>query len=143
MQVTLVPTEGVLHMWPKVRPHLSKVVEYTQGRYETDDILVSLTDYGHHLWVAFEDQDVTGVIVTTFAEYPRKRALNMVFCAGEGIVDWRRPMLDLLRRWAKDNHCEAIEASGRKGWLKFLDDDGLKPLWHTFELPVDWEPDNG
>lgn len=145
MQVTLVPPEGVMHIWPKVRPYLARAVEYTGGRYETDDILVSVTDYDHHMWIAFEERDVKGVVVTTFADYPRKRVLNMIFCAGANLPEWKTDMLALLRRWARDNNCDAIEGTGRKGWLRTLEPDGMKPLWHTFELPVDAgeESDNG
>lgn len=136
MQVTLVPPEGVVPMWPKIRQHMQKAAEYTYGRYEVDDILVSITDYGHHLWVAFDDTGIHGAVVTTFKHYPRKLYLDMTFCGGDEGFTWKEPMLQMLRYWAHDNACDGIESSGRIGWARIFKGDGYKPLWQTYELPI-------
>jgi hypothetical protein len=45
-------------------------------------------------------------------------------------------MLALLRRWAKDMQCDAIEFTGRKGWAKIFANDGNQVQWVTCELPL-------
>lgn len=137
MQVTLIPPEGLVPMWPKVRPLLSKTIKYTNGRYETDDILVALYNNEQQLWVAFDDEGVKGVAVTTLCAYPRMKALVVVFCAGTKMVEWVDLLQDTLRRFALDNQCGAIEANGRKGWARFMRGKGVRPLWNSVEWPLD------
>ena len=136
MQVSAVPAEYVKEVWPDVKGYLQGAGDYTHGRYEAEDILDSITDYDHTLWIAFTEEGIKGAVVTNFIDYPRKRMLCMNFCGGVQLENWKDPMLQLLQRWAKDNECDGIEATARLGWSKIFKSDGHKPLWQTFELPL-------
>lgn len=136
MQVALIPTEQVYNVWSRTYPFMEKAAEYTYGRYLPEDILDSIVQYDHHLWLAFEGEDIKGITVTRFAQYPRIRCLDMVFCAGDEGMEWKDPMLKILQHWAYDNHCDRIESSGRVGWAKIFKNDGYKALWQVYELPV-------
>lgn len=136
MYVSLVPYEHVLGIWPKLATHMEKAAEYTFGRYQPGDILDAITDYDHHLWIAFEGEEVKGITVTCFKQYPRMKCLDMVFCAGDEGLEWKDPMLKMLQHWAHDNECDRIESSGRLGWAKIFKADGYKALWQVYELPV-------
>lgn len=135
-EVTLVPREHVMSIWTSVRPHMQKAAEHTYGRYDVDDILEAITDYGHDLWIAFGDDAIRGAVVTYTKHYPRKSYLDLVFVGGEDGFEWKDEMLRVLRHWAFDSHCDGIESSGRLGWSKIFKDDGYKPLWQTYELPI-------
>jgi hypothetical protein len=138
MMVSLVPPEHVHECWPHVQGFMTAAAEYTYGRFHEEDIydLVSQRQ-DHHLWIAFEEGPVyRGAVVTSFTEYPGKRVLAMQFCGGEQISEWKGPMLALLRRWAKDTKCDAIEFTGRKGWVKLFANDGSRVHWVTCELPL-------
>lgn len=137
MQVSAVPVEYVKEVWPDIKEYMQGAADYTYGRYDVDDILESITDYDHVLWIAFNEEGIKGAVVTSFVDYPRKRMLCMQFCGGVEVTDWQAPMLELLQRWAKDNDCDGIESTGRMGWSKVFKSDGYKPLWQTYELPVD------
>ena len=67
----------------------------------------------------------------------------MQFCGGEDLKEWKDPMLALLRKYAKDMGCEGIESTARRGWAKVFENDGYKPHWVTFELPLEAENNNG
>jgi hypothetical protein len=67
----------------------------------------------------------------------------MQFCGGDELDTWKKPMLALLRMFARDSGCEAIESTGRPGWAKVFQNDGYKATWVTYELPLDMEKDNG
>lgn len=136
MQVSLIPREHTDNVWPTVARYMEMAAEYTFGRYTADDIKDSILHYDHHLWAAFNDAGVKGVVVTNFVQYPRMRCLAMQFTAGEDLKEWKAPMLDLLQKWAFDNNCDKIESSGRPGWPRVFKDDGCNVLWHTYELPV-------
>jgi esterase/lipase superfamily enzyme len=136
MQISLIPADSVLDVWPKLAAYAAKVAAYTHGRYEAEDILDTIQQYGDNLWIAFEGDVFFGMVVTRFVQYPRIRCLDVVFCAGEDVADWKDPMFKILQHWAYDNHCDRIESSGRLGWSKLFKDAGYKPLWQVFELPV-------
>lgn len=136
-KVTMVPQEHLEQLWPRIEHFMQRAADYTYGRYTVDDILKTVTDYGHTLWVAFNDKGFSGAVVTDFTDYPRKRYLDMVFVGGDDGLEWKDEMLVMLRRWAADNGCVGIESSGRLGWSKIFKDDGYKPLWQTYELPID------
>jgi hypothetical protein len=136
MEVSLVPPQLIDGLWPRIFPHLSKASDYTFGRYEPEDILEFVVSGDAHLWVVFDGEDIIGITVTRFWEYPRKKCLDMVFIGGDEGFSWKDPMLEILQRWARDNGCDAIESSGRVGFARAFRDDGYKMLWQVYELPV-------
>jgi hypothetical protein len=136
MEVSLVPPQLIDGLWPRIFPHLSKASDYTFGRYEPEDILEFVVSGEAHLWIVFDGEDIVGITVTRFWEYPRKKCLDMVFIGGDEGFSWKDPMLEILQRWARDNGCEAIESSGRPGFARAFKDDGYKMLWQVYELPV-------
>jgi hypothetical protein len=137
MEVSLVPANLVEDLWPQLLPHFGRAAEYTFGRYEPEDIRDAIIGGLAHLWVAIgDDENIIGVTVTRFWQYPRKKCLDMVFIAGDEGFSWKDPMLNMLQHWAYDNGCEAIESSGRPGFARAFRDDGYKLLWQVYELPV-------
>lgn len=137
IKISLVPSEGAVALWPKIRSYMQKSADYTYGRYEVDDILVSITDYDYNLWIAFNDNEVLGAVVTSFRMYPRKKYLDLTFIGGKPGTgrSWKDSMLETLQYWAFDNNCDGIESSGRPGWARAMKQDGYKFLWQTYELP--------
>lgn len=136
MEVSLVPPQFVQGLWPRIFPHLSKAAEYTFGRYEPEDIFDAVASGAAHLWIVLGDDDITGITVTRFWEYPRKKCLDMVFIAGDEGFSWKDDMLAMLQRWAYDNGCDAIESSGRTAFARVFKNDGYRMLWQVYELPV-------
>ena len=136
IQVSMVPPQYVDTCWKEIEPYMEKAAEYTYGRYTSGDIYDSLKEYDHQLWVAFDNGKIKGAVVTNIITYPRRKILCMSFCGGIGLKDWKDPMLELLKRFAKDSGCDGIEATARRGWAKVFENDGYKGHWVTFELPI-------
>lgn len=137
MRVALVPAEQVEDIRPVVLPFVEMAAEYTYGRYTPEDIFTAIADYEHTLWVAYDDNAVIkGIVVTALKQYPRMRALDLVFLGGDNGFSWKDEMLRVLQCWAFDNHCDVVESSGRFGWAQVFKADGYKPLWQVYELPV-------
>jgi hypothetical protein len=132
----MVPPQLVSQVWPEVEDYLDGAARYTHGRYEVEDILTSITDYDHTLWIAFDETGIKGAVVTNFAHYPRKKYLVMSFAGGVELDQWKAPMLELLQHWAHDSSCDGVEATARLGWAKIFKNDGYVPLWQTFQLPA-------
>jgi hypothetical protein len=136
VQASVVLPEHILSVWPKIAHYIEAAIKHTHGRYETEDVLDSILDGSHLLWIAFEGPHIKGAVVSNFLYYPRKKLLGCPFVAGEDFSAWKNQMLELLQRWAKDNECDAIESTARLGWARVFKEDGYEPLWQTFELPV-------
>lgn len=136
MQISLVPPQMVEDLWPRIFPHLSNAAEYTFGRYEPEDIMDFVLTGHAHLWVVLDEENVKGLTITRFWQYPRKKCLDLVFLSGDDGFSWKDDMLKILQHWAYDNKCDVIEASGRPGLARAFRDDGYRPLWQVFELPV-------
>ena len=137
MIVSLIPSDHVEEVWPKVQHHMERAAEYTFGRYDVNDIKDSITQYDHDLWIAFDDDKVIkGAVVTTFKHYPKAKYLDMVFIGGDDGLAWKDDMLKMLQHWAYDNNCDGIESTARFGWAKIFKEDGYKPVWQTFVLPI-------
>ena len=87
---------------------------------------------------AFEDfENVYGAVVTEISQYPQTRALIMHFTGGKQLPKWKTPMLEVLQQFARDNECNIIESYGRPGWEKVFKNDGYKPRFIFYELPVE------
>ena len=138
MQISLIPKDHVLTVWPEIAGYLREAVSYTNGRYELDDVLSLLLDFDYHLWIAFEGIDnIKGAVVTNFVQHPRKKAVHVTFCGGVDVHSWKTPMLRTLQRWGKDTDCDMIEALGRSGWQAIFKGEGYKPLGQVFEFPLE------
>lgn len=136
MQVSMVPQDQVWSLWAHVKDYLDGAAQYTHGRYTVDDIYDAVMEYDHTLWVAFDEHQIKGAVVTNFAHYPKKKYLVMSFCGGVELDTWKPQMLKLLQHYAHDTQCDGVEATARLGWTKIFKDDGHKALWQTFELPA-------
>ena len=137
MQVSVVLPEHIELIWPQIKEYLHGAAEYTFGRYTVDDIKKGLYDKPQHLWIAFEDAEMFGAVVTEIYEYPRMKALVMHFTGGKELPKWKAPMLKLLQKFAKDHQCDIIESYGRRGWGKVFENDGFKEKFMFYELPVE------
>jgi hypothetical protein len=136
MEASFVPKEYIPELWPKVRPFITEVVKHTHGRYTTEDVLDVIMNGSHLFWMAFKGKEVYGMVVTTFANYPRAKFLSCPFVTGKEFKSWKDPMLKVLRKWAEDNQCDGIESTARLGWARMFKDDGYEALWQTFQLPL-------
>lgn len=137
IEISHVPKEYVNTCWKQIEGYLKKAAEYTHGRYEVDDLYLAVCKYDHLLWIAFDKEEIKGAVITNVTVYPKKKYLCLGFCGGKELSTWKDSMLTTLKNWAIDNHCDGIEAVGRRGWRKIFKSDGHKFLWDTFELPLE------
>jgi len=134
MQVSLVDHNYVSAIWDQVEPILGKSLPTAHGRYTMKSILREIVNFEQHLWVVFDDdKKIIAALTTRFVNYPDKRLLAGQFLGGEKIMQWRDSMLETLERWAKDNNCDGVEMTGRKGFTKVLAPHGWTPEYTVFE----------
>lgn len=136
IEVSMIPKEYVDSCWDRVEPLLKKATDLSGDRYTTSHIYDMVMEDDYQLWVAYEGNNFHGAVVTNISDYPNRKILCMGFCGGEDFGAWKDQIIDILKRFARDMGCDAIEASGRPGWSKVLKDKGYSPKWVTFEIPI-------
>jgi hypothetical protein len=137
MQVSVVLPEHIELVWPNIEQYMSGAAQYTYNRFNTDDIKKDLINKPQQLWIAYNEEEVYGAVVTEIIVYPKMTTLMMHFTGGKKLPRWKQPMLKLLQRFAKDQGCNVIESYGRPGWEKVFKNDGYKEVFKFYELPVE------
>ena len=117
---------------------LDKVIPYTGGRYNKEDIKEALHADQMQLWLAFDavNEKIDGLVVSHFCNYPRKKVLTLLLCSGKNLDSWYDPMLADLEKFAVLNKCSSIETGGRKGWIKRMKKDNYHQKFYLVEKEV-------
>ena len=105
----------------------------TQGEFEADDYLESLTHGDMQLWIATEDNNMHSAMVTQIVPYPQKQILRVILIAGS---DFKRlyEFNDMVESFAIKTGCSGMELWGRKGWKKLLPDWESNYIVYTKDL---------
>lgn len=139
-QVSIIPSGHVRNVLTEILPMLDKAAAVTNGRMTTDDIIAEIVSGQVTLWIAFDTEQgnkIFGVLLSKIVNYYRRRMTSVTFCAGERASDWMDLMIDKLFTFSKDQGCDSVEWTGRKGWERFLHRYGLKVKYSLFELDID------
>ena len=137
MEVSVVLPEHIEAVWPNIEQYMSGAAQYTYNRFTAGDIKKGLINSPQQLWIAYDEGEIYGAVVTEVFSYPLMKALIMHFTGGKKLMRWKKPMLELLQRFAKDHGCSVIESYGRPGWEKVFKNDGYKEVFKFYELPVE------
>ena len=137
MDISIVPKKDYLPCFHAIHDYLVKTAKYTHGRFNAEDIKQNLLNTEKQLWVAYKGVQIYGFVVTEIVEYPQMRTLMMHFTGGIHLKKWKNDMLKTLQKFAKEFNCNVIESYGRKGWGKVFEQDGYKPRFIYYELPLE------
>lgn len=99
-----------------VEQKLRKALAYAGNTYTLDDILHEIREGAMQSFVKGDTW-----IVTQFADYPRKRYLEIVFAVGE--IQDVKDMLPDLEDFAKLNLADGLRVFGRPGWARQFEID--------------------
>lgn len=125
IQLIGVPHSSIEQVWDKAKPMLQKGIDYGDGELDMDDILKFLLDRAMQLWVLYNytEDVIVMAAVTELITYPQKRICRFVTLGGGRVEDWMSYIED-IEGWAKVQGCEAMEAFGRRGLAKKLEQVG-------------------
>ena len=115
--ITQVPSEDLHIIWDQVEPFIKKALDDT---YRPQDILDGLILNKFQLFISYENKKVESAVITEVVDYPRKRILRYVLAGGNNMSNWLESIQKTIERFAINNHCQAVEVAGRKGWLRKL-----------------------
>ena len=135
--ISLIPPNYVHTVWNEVEEHLAPAIARSHGRWDMPSLYESMRAMKQNLWIAFNAENlIEGVGVTEFISYPKKKMLVVQFLGGTDFNGWVWDMLSQFKSWARDNECDGIEATGRHGFWKWLEQDGFIRAYTTYEREV-------
>lgn len=108
--------------WPSVSGFLDKATE-RYGDWTPEQVRIELFAGRMLLWVAANDEEVLGGIVTSLNEDRRGRLVcHLVICGGTRMRDWFCTAALTIEQFARDEKCSFIRLEGRRGWQWMLPD---------------------
>lgn len=114
-------SDQIYKLWEVVEPMIGSALEYSDGKYDTDDIHELLEEKQMQLWVVVENKIIIACGVTQIVIYPQKKVCLLVVVAGKDFSRWS-DKLNYIEEWACDIGCTSFEAYCRPGWEKILKD---------------------
>ncbi len=123
MIVSLVPTEMLPKVWAQVAPLIGKSVD---GPAAFRTTILDIYDWclkgKYSLWIVAdqETKKISAAWVTTVVIHPAYKALSIQYVGGDALETWIKEAMTILKRFAVDCGCSAIEACAREGWVRKL-----------------------
>ena len=101
-------------------PMIQRALAKGQGERDFNDYASLMISGEAHLWLVEEDEEVVGVALTKFNQYPQYKSLHIAALTGDRWFEWGPMAHERLEEFAKETGCEKIEVWGRKGWERAL-----------------------
>jgi len=121
MEILLVPTKEVPLLWNEVEPLIDKAL-YGEENLLASDFKDSLEQAESFMWIIVDGPDIESVVVGTPTFYPRKQSLSIdTWATKSGYkFDQVYPLIEEIKKFAREIGCDFIEAKVRKGLAKKL-----------------------
>ena len=116
--VRLPPLDELAERWREISPLIAKSTNRAGGAYQPIDVLRAAFQGQFGIWICEVDGEVKATIVTEIKQYPRRRALEMVFAGGSDMNLWITEAIKAIDQHAREMACECITSLGRPGWLR-------------------------
>lgn len=128
-----VPYLETASIWPECAEVLKPALARAARFYNAGDIQSRLANARMQLWVAEVDGRVRTACVTEIQDYPRCRALGIVFAAGEGFGLWKEWLQDLLICGREMGCSVLVSHAARDGWERAA---GLRKFGTAFIMEI-------
>lgn len=105
----------------RCRPWIEAALRRSGGTHEYSDVFDAVLAGTMQLWPAPRGCAITEIVV-----YPRKTLLNVFLAAGE--LDQVTDGIEAVAAWAREQGCDGMIMSGRRGWERVLGNRGWSRL---------------
>jgi len=140
LQVTRIAADMATEpaVWIRLVPYFQEALKFCHGELSESSIKALVAADRQQVWVALagEGAELLGVILTEVTEYPCLRVLRIVLLQGISFRDWSGHARVALEIFAREQGCERLEASGRKGLARLLAPLGFEVAYTTLIMEV-------
>lgn len=95
---------------PRVRPHLAKMAEGSNGNFLPEDIEACVREGKILLWLMLRGGDLMAVVATEIVNYPRARAMRFVGLVGHQPRSWAHIIVAVETSARQNFGCTKMEA---------------------------------
>lgn len=133
-----VPREMIGRFWHDARAHMVRAEKTANGRMKVDDLMESLQEGRHLLWVVFDHSinKTIAAFTTRVEHYPQMRAMVIEWMGGSRMSEWLGMAHDHIKAHAKLNGCTRLEATGRNAWIRWAQRVGWEPEHVQYKMEV-------
>lgn len=117
--------EQIKARWDAFKPYIAQFIAVSAGENTPDSIYAGLVEENMQLFTFEGERGLFGLVVTEITEFPTGKVLQIVGCAGEGILETVDDIL-VLEAWGRYIGCKKIRIDGRPGWERELSPFGWR-----------------
>lgn len=119
MQGSWIGKNDVDGVWDKVEPFVIKALKRWIPAWRPSDLKEYIKADTMQLWVVYDEEEkkIYGVCMTQVMKYPLMKMFQVFLIGGTEFKKWRNMWCEEADRRAKEEGCEILQASGRRGWL--------------------------
>jgi len=126
-------------LWPKIEPLISAALVHSSNEVTSAQLREAVIFRRAQLWLVISKDPVRIIAasVTEVIEYPNVKTLRIITLAGEHFKSWHRTLDETLQRFAREQGATSLEAVGRKGLGRLLEDLCFKPIYTHYRKEVE------
>jgi hypothetical protein len=113
-----------LKYWDFVKDEITRSFQDSFNRADIDKLKEDIEQGKAQLWAA-HDGSIKAILVTEIASYHNLRAVRVLYIVGQEMDSWFDMACETIGNWAKSQGCSVMEATGRMGWSRYLDNKGF------------------
>lgn len=115
-------------VWPRCAEHIAPALAHAGNTHTLEHVRQAIEENRAQLWPVGE----LGTVVTEIEQMPSGLRICRLWLAGgkmAALIEAEK----VIAEWAKENGCDAVEITGRKGWRKVLPEyrHVADVLWRT------------
>jgi hypothetical protein len=132
-----VPTNSVWEHWEYIEQYVAEAAEATYGECSKEYYREQLIKGIDQLLLFKLDDKIIGCMTITVDVAPTgKRYLELPCLGGDHNIlsEYKKEIVDHIRMLKTMYMCDVARGGGRKGWHRFLRDEGFKPTQTFVEL---------
>jgi hypothetical protein len=122
-----------------VKGLVEPALEHCYGELTFNDLIDIVVEDRAQLWLVFETehQGLVAACTTQVVKYPQLKALRVITLGGTNMHLWARDLDDALIQFAKDHGCTRMEAFGRKGLARRLEELAFTVMYTAYGKEIE------
>lgn len=137
--VTRIGRVDLHRVWKRLEPFVEKALSFADGQMNSADVRDRVLRDEAQIWLVCEmkEEKLLGVATTEVVKYPRKSVLRVMTLHGKGLGKWGKHLDEALCEFAREHKLTEIEALGRPGLGKLLQQFGYRPAYIAMSKKVE------
>jgi hypothetical protein len=115
-----------------IEPAVARQAQNVTMQDVEDDILAG----GVVMWLIYLEDTLVAAITTCVVKHPQRQNLRIEFMGGTRMRQWMNEAIAFLANLAKISGLSALEADGRKGFEKYVDNSPFREIYSHYEMEL-------